>query len=99
MFDLGWAELLVIAAVAVLLFGPDEIPVIMRTLGRAVRRMQYVRFALSRQFDSFMQDHDLDELRRSLKEDGAAEEPAQPPALPSPPEEGTQDKRDDGAAG
>lgn len=63
MFDFGWAELLLIVAVAVLVIGPDEIPGIMRSLGRAVRRFQYVRFALSQQFDDFMKEHDLEELR------------------------------------
>ena len=63
MFDFGWAELLVIVAVAVLVLGPDEIPGIMRSLGRIVRRLQYVRFALTQQFDDFMKEHDLEELR------------------------------------
>lgn len=63
MFDLGWPELLVIVAVAVLVIGPDEIPGIMRALGRIVRRIQYVKFALSQQFDDFMQEHELEEMR------------------------------------
>lgn len=50
-------------AVAVVVIGPKEIPVIMRALGRIVRRLQYVKFAFSQQFDDFMKDHDLDELR------------------------------------
>jgi len=64
MLDIGWSELLLIAAVAVLVIGPNEIPEIMRTLGRIVRRLQYVRFALSQQFEDFMKDHDLEEIRR-----------------------------------
>lgn len=63
MLDVGWAELLLITMVAVLVIGPQEIPDIMRALGRVVRRLQYVRFALSQQFDDFMREHDLDELR------------------------------------
>ncbi len=63
MLDFGWPELLVIIAVAVLVIGPDELPQIMRGLGRLVRRLQYVRFALSQQFEDFMQTHDLEEMR------------------------------------
>ena len=63
MFDLAWAELLVIGVVAVLAIGPKELPAVMRTIGRFVRRMQYMKFALSQQFDDFMQQQDLMELR------------------------------------
>lgn len=73
MLDFSWAELLLVVAVAVLVIGPDEIPEILRSLGRIVRRLQYVRFALSQQFDDFMKDHDLDELRaESLLRDESA---------------------------
>ena len=65
MFDFGWSELLLVVAVAVLVIGPDEIPGIMRTLGRLVRRLQYVKFALSQQFEDFLKEHDLEEMRSS----------------------------------
>ena len=70
MLDFGWPELFLIMAVAVLVIGPDEIPAIMRGLGRIVRRLQYIKFALSQQFDDFMKDHDLEEMRgEALKRD------------------------------
>lgn len=83
MLDFGWPELLVIIAVAVLVIGPDEIPEIMRTLGRLVRRLQYVRFALSRQFDDFMQQHDIDEMRGKPLDDD--------PDRPVPPTDAEKD--------
>jgi len=67
--DFGWAELLLIMAVAVLVIGPQEIPDMMRVLGRGVRRLQYVKFALSRQFDDFMKEHDLEDLRNGIDPD------------------------------
>ena len=66
MLDFGFTELLLIMAVAVFVVGPKEIPVIMRTLGRLMRRLQYMRFAMSRQFEDFMQDSDLDDIRKSV---------------------------------
>jgi len=63
MLDFGWAELFVIVAVAIFIMGPKEIPQIMYGFGRLVRRLQYLRFAMSRQFDDFMEEHDLNELR------------------------------------
>ena len=66
MMDFGWAELVVIIAVAVLVIGPDEIPAVMRTLGRIVRRFQYIKYAISQQFEEMMGDADIDDLRRSV---------------------------------
>lgn len=60
MFDFSFAELLLIIVLIVLVMGPNEIPVVMRQLGRIVRRLQYVRFAVSQQFEDFMRTHDLD---------------------------------------
>ena len=66
MLDFSWAELLIILAVAVFVIGPKDIPKVMYALGRVVRRIQYMRFALTRQFDDIMQAHDIDELRRGV---------------------------------
>lgn len=64
MFDVGWSELLVVIAVAVLVIGPNDIPKVMQALGKLFRRAQYMRFALSQQFEDMMKDTDLTELRQ-----------------------------------
>lgn len=66
MFDFSWSELLIIVAVAVLVIGPKELPAVMQTLGRIVRRLQYVRYAFSRQFEEFMEQSDLGDLQKSV---------------------------------
>ena len=66
MLDFGFTELLVIIVVAVFVIGPKEIPALMYGLGRLVRRMQYVKFALSSQFDDFMAQNDLQDLQQSV---------------------------------
>ncbi len=66
MLDFGFAELVVIIAVAVLVIGPAEIPAMMHGLGRIIRRLQYVRYAFSQQFEDFMRQHDLDDIRNSV---------------------------------
>lgn len=88
MLDFSWAELFVIIVVALVVIGPKDIPQIMHTLGRFVRRLQYVRFAMSQQFDDFMKEHDLEDIRKATKPDGlfdeaAADEDEMMP-LPSP---------------
>ncbi len=66
MLDFGLPELLMIMAVAVLVIGPNEIPGVMRGLGRVVRRLQYIRYAFSQQFEEFMTESDLDDIRKSV---------------------------------
>ncbi len=66
MLDFSWAELLIILAVAVFVIGPKDIPGLMYGLGRIVKRFQYIRFAVSQQFDDVMKSHDIEELRRGV---------------------------------
>ena len=66
MLDFGWAELLIIVAVAIFVIGPKDIPNIMLGLGRIMRRFQYIRFAMTRQFDELMRSADIDDLRESV---------------------------------
>ena len=93
MLDFSWSELLVIAVVALVVIGPKDIPAIMHTLGRFVRRLQYVRFAMSQQFDDFMKDHDLEDIRKAaharpdtLFDEAAADEDVMMPLPPPQPE-------------
>jgi sec-independent protein translocase protein TatB len=66
MFDLSWSELLVIVVIAVFVIGPKDIPKIMYQLGRLMRRLQYMRFAMSQQFDEILKAGDIDELRKGV---------------------------------
>lgn len=74
MLDFGWPELFLIIAVAVLVIGPDEIPNLMLGLGRVVRRLQYVKYAVSQQFEDMMRESDLDNIRRSVNFEAPDEE-------------------------
>lgn len=66
MLDFGWTELFLIMAVAVMVIGPKELPALMHGLGRIVRRMQYMKFALSQQFEEFMNEADLNDIGRGV---------------------------------
>lgn len=92
MLDVAWTEVFLIAVIGVMVVGPKEIPQLLYTLGRLFRRLQYVRFAMSQQFDEFMRVHDLEELRGGVNfetrsrpgdaagtERGAGDESAGPP--------------------
>lgn len=66
MFDIGWTEMLVIVAVAVMVIGPKDIPKIMYQVGRFFRRLQYMKFAMSQQFDDILRAGDIEELRKGV---------------------------------
>jgi sec-independent protein translocase protein TatB len=69
MLDFGWPELFVILVVAVFVIGPREIPQLMYGAGRLFRRIQYMKFALSQQFDDFMGEVDIAQLRDAVNDE------------------------------
>ena len=66
MFDIGWPELIIIAVVTVVLVGPQELPGVLRTCTRAVRRMRELMFDLQSGIDDLAQEAELDEVRKDL---------------------------------
>lgn len=66
MFGIGWSELLVIVLIAVMVIGPKDIPKVMYQIGRFARRLQYVKFAMSQQFDDLLRAGDIEELRKGV---------------------------------
>ena len=52
MFDLGWAELLVIGIVALIVVGPKDLPVLFRRVGQFVGKAK----GMAREFSSAMHD-------------------------------------------
>ena len=66
MLEFGWAELLIIVAVAIFVIGPKDIPGIMYAIGRFVRRLQYIRYAVTQQLDDVLQAGDVEELRKGV---------------------------------
>lgn len=66
MFGFSWAEIFLTAAIALIVIGPKDIPKVMYQIGRLARRLQYVRFAMSQQFEDFLKEHDLDDLSSAV---------------------------------
>ncbi len=56
MLDFGWTEMFLVMGVAIFFIGPEEIPSVMRSVGRLLRRVQYMKYAISRQFDDLIGD-------------------------------------------
>lgn len=66
MLDFGFAELGLIMLVIVLAVGPQEIPKVMVSIGRMARRLSYAKYAMSQQFDQYMREADLNDIRAQV---------------------------------
>lgn len=60
----GFQEILVIAVVALLVFGPDRLPEVARTAGRVIARL---RSETQRNLNEFRQAAEIEELERELR--------------------------------
>lgn len=67
MFDLGFAELLVIGVVALIVVGPKELPVLFRNVGRWVGKMRGMAREFSRAMNDAADDAGVSDISKSLR--------------------------------
>lgn len=65
--EIGATELLVIAAVALIVVGPKDLPVMMRRLGQFVARMRAMASEFRSSFDDMARQSELDDLRKEVE--------------------------------
>ena len=68
--DIGWQELLIIGAIAIIVVGPKELPLLMRTVGRWIGRARAMAADFQRSMDDLAHETELEKLRRSINEIG-----------------------------
>ncbi len=66
MFDIGGVELLVIAAVAILVVGPRELPAMLRGIGKVVRQVREMTGSVQRQFNDALKEAELDDVKKTF---------------------------------
>ncbi|KWV90386.1 Sec-independent protein translocase protein TatB [Erythrobacter sp. YT30] len=67
MFDLGAAEILVIIIVAVLVIGPKDMPLAMRTVGRWIGQIRRVSAHFRTGIDAMVREAELDDMEKKWK--------------------------------
>lgn len=67
MFDIGAPELLVIVVVAVLVIGPKDLPLALRTAGRWIGKMRKVSGQFRAGFDAMVREAEMQELEAKWK--------------------------------
>ena len=68
MFDIGFLELTLIGAIALLVFGPERLPELARTLGRWVGRLRRMVTSVRNDIERELQMEELEELRKLRQE-------------------------------
>jgi sec-independent protein translocase protein TatB len=67
MFDIGAAELLVIIIVAVLVIGPKDLPLAMRTAGRWIGKVRRVSAHFRSGIDTMVREAELEDMEKKWK--------------------------------
>ncbi|MEO0688881.1 MAG: Sec-independent protein translocase protein TatB [Pseudomonadota bacterium] len=68
MFDIGALELLVIVIVAVLVIGPKDMPLAMRTAGRWIGKVRKVSSHFRTGIDAMVREAELEDMEKKWKE-------------------------------
>lgn len=68
MFDIGWAEMAVIALIALVVIGPKELPGLLRTLAMMMRKVRGMAREFQSGLDDMVREAELDEARKTLQE-------------------------------
>lgn len=66
MFDIGGYELILIAAVAILVVGPRELPGMLRSVGRFVSQARQMMTGVQRQFNDALKEAELDDVKKTI---------------------------------
>lgn len=65
--EIGATELLVIAAVALIVVGPKDLPVLLRKLGQFMAKLRGMAADFRASFDEMARQSELDELRKEVE--------------------------------
>ncbi|WP_159977681.1 MULTISPECIES: Sec-independent protein translocase protein TatB [unclassified Novosphingobium] len=82
MFDVGASELLLIVIVAVVVIGPKDMPMALRTAGRWIGKMRKVSNHFRSGLDAMVREAELEDMERKWREQNEAIMKASP-QLPS----------------
>ena len=80
MFDVGASELLLIVIVAIVVIGPKDMPMALRTAGRWIARMRRVSGHFRSGVEAMIREAELEEMEKKWREQNEAIMKAHPAA-------------------
>ena len=66
MFDIGWDEMALIAAVSLVVIGPKDLPTVMRQVGRWTRKAREMASDFQRGVDDMMRESEVDDIKKQI---------------------------------
>ncbi|MDH7512142.1 MAG: Sec-independent protein translocase protein TatB [Clostridiales bacterium] len=67
--NIGFPELLIILAIALLIFGPKKLPEVGRSIGRAIREFRRTSDEIKGRIEEEIQAEEFREIKEELKKD------------------------------
>ena len=61
---LGWMEMVILAALAIVVVGPKDLPILMRTIGRFVGKARALAREFQESFEEIAREAELEDLRK-----------------------------------
>ena len=95
MFDLGIQELIVIFAVALLVFGPKKLPELGKSIGKGIREIKRAMYDIKAEVNSEI--YDIDKIAQAERADKKPESPSGQ-NQPDEPREASGEKKRGGEA-
>lgn len=84
MFDVGASELLLIVIVAIVVIGPKDMPVALRTAGRWIGKIRRISGHFRSGLEAMIREAELEEMERKWREQNEAIMKAHPEGAPDP---------------
>ncbi len=82
MFDVGFDEMILIAIVAIVVIGPKDLPLALRTVGRWVAKVRRVSGHFRSGIETMIREAELEEMEKKWREQNAAILAAHPDSGP-----------------
>lgn len=82
MFDVGFDEMILIAIVAIVVIGPKDLPLALRTVGRWVAKVRRVSGHFRSGVETMIREAELEEMEKKWREQNAAILAAHPDSGP-----------------
>jgi len=80
MFDVGASELLLIVVIAIVVIGPKDLPMALRTAGRWIGKVRRISGHFRAGVETMIREAELAEMEKKWREQNAAIMAAHPPA-------------------
>ncbi len=93
MFNIGVPELLIIVAIALIVFGPNKLPELAKAFGRAMREFKKATDEVKESFEA--ETKDLEEIKHTLTDENLLADLAEQVSSPEPTAEETSTQQEE----